>query len=349
MNDVETYPKNIKSLLFRGFLAHRMKIGGLQVTFKTLSENERELIEFLQPVPARRFLFDVVHSIFMIDEVNLLEERSRTSKFGKLVKAFTSLDKEVLSRISEEMRKLATWYFYEVRNIFRYSLESESRTIWPSYRIKALNDPGMTGILGTDRVGLNLHQVHWRVHNELEDKNIEQKSHWSVAKFLAAAWVGSREIQKVENREKLVEEETDRIKKRILDGETDFNRGHQLEETVQELERQIKGQKDEFDLFVEKEECKQKTEKVSRILRDQIFSNELFKHRKDEIYVIGDDEFVEKDEMDLVVKALSAVNKGSLRAELKLSEEEKVKLIEKIRSEVLVEIERTYGNVISKA
>jgi len=344
------YPTNIRNLLFKGFLTTRVSFADITLVLKTVNEAERDKTLFYsgEGNTKEAVIRQVMYSIFLVDDVNLLDLRNDPLRLDPIKKLFMSMNKEFLTVVLEKLARLNAWYFFEMRNIYRFSLERESRLIWPSVKMCPMNDSRITGIPGTDTIGVNVHQMQWRVYNELEDHEVLLKGIWQQAKFIASAVAGSKAIQKVNEHDKMAQEENERIKKRILRGEVGYTREDLVNETIDELERQIRGEKDEFDRFVEEEELTQKMQKVKMALRESIFSQEIFKLRDRDTYVIGDEEFEQLDEVKILDTAIDAVNRGSIRAELKMNHEQKLVVIGQVKTEVKEEIEVKYGELAGK-
>ena len=280
--------KDVEPLLFRGFLTAHAEVNGISFVFKSLNHHEFDLLKFsggfdgeFSQAAWGTFL---AYCVFMIDGVNILPERERW--LSKVRQIFTSLPIDAMARIIRhigEVNRRATAAVYLTE---AYAMETTSRYRWLQVKGLDLSSISVTGIDGTQRLGLNTGQYVWRAINNIEDRNEEHERDWEHAKFIGSCFAG-KGLQKVYNQDirRRREEREDRMtrKDKILRkwvlGE-DVTDGvvagpgfalavpRTVEELTTQLENDIRGEKDWHDRVVEDHEARVKAAVVER--REQI-------------------------------------------------------------------------------
>jgi hypothetical protein len=257
----------LEDLLYRGFIAIKVRVGNANFVFKNINHFEYDLVtlksglkedpEYLSNFYSN-YLF---YSIYMIDGINMLTRREEIySEYFDLFKSFPSIffkkifdDIEILNDDTTKCLKL----------VEPYSYEQESRYNWEFKKKVPLNSPIQTGILGTDLLGLNQFQSYWTFLNLREDKKENFESNYSLFKFLAS-FENSKEVKKIDSLDQARREDEKKRRKKIIMQGTDYEENVQYinraddgtEAILEELERQIKGtSKDDHDRAIEEYEA----------------------------------------------------------------------------------------------
>lgn len=146
-----------------------------------------------------------------------------------------------------------------------------------------MNSSNATGIVGSDKLGLNQFQKFWMVLNINEDNSESFEEKYSLAKFLAS-FTDPKGVKKIESADKVRKEEEADKKERLrvigtdeevkfLSGPTDTRKG-----IVAELEKQMRGEKDEHDVAIEEYE---KNLRMNMLSQMQEMKNIRDKKRKE--------------------------------------------------------------------
>ncbi len=123
------------------------------------------------------------------------------------------------------------------------------------------NDPKITGMAGTDLIGLNDYQYIWISIMSREDKEFQRHLHNEAAKLVAAT-NSPKFVEKLEKHERSIEKDRDKKRQRLVEGIETTEDGYELkiarttDELSTQLQQQIKGEKDEHDLSIEMHEKK---------------------------------------------------------------------------------------------
>jgi hypothetical protein len=262
--------KDVEPLLFRGFLTVSATINGVQFVFKSLNQHEMALLRFMHPdgkATARFWNLFLAYGVFMVDGINVLPDREK--HVPKIADMFGELQPAVKNRIIWHISEVNRRASNAVALTECYATERYSRYRWYQLQSLDMTTTAITGIAGTDRLGLNWGQLVWRALNKIEDLNDLQEQTWEHAKFIGSCMAG-KGISKVyaqdtERRNKAKAETTarkDKILRQVLLGENPEEaeakaRGAVLvtartvEELASQLERDLSGKKDWHDLVVD--------------------------------------------------------------------------------------------------
>lgn len=188
--------KDVEPILFKGFVYAPAVVGDSHVVFKSLNHHEFELLSLLGDEASVLFL---AYSCLFIDGNNCLTDRSKV----------LPLLREAFSGISDSLRQHLVLQLGELNRRARiatelteaYSQESYSRIRWAQMHGLDLTSTAVSGIVGTETLGLNYAQLTWRALNYYQDIADDTERGWENAKFIASASAG-KGMQKVYNEDK---------------------------------------------------------------------------------------------------------------------------------------------------
>jgi hypothetical protein len=277
--------RDCEPLLFKGFVYQSASINDVPFVFKSLNHHEFELIRLtaggLRGVKATRRFYDLflAYGVLAIDGQFILPERDRflpdvADFFAEMV---GGARQQVVRQLSELNRRAAV----AVTLSEAYATEAYSRHRWSQLKGVDLTQPAVTGLPGTERLGLNWGQLAWVAFNRYEDLKFDLESNWENTKFVAGAFAGKginsvhasdRNRRKDERRER--RERKDRILRHAIYG-TDINAtthdGQQIvvantvEQLADQLERDLRGEKDWHDRVVHHHEQQSQREHQNRM------------------------------------------------------------------------------------
>jgi hypothetical protein len=256
----------LEDLLYRGFVALKVRVGNANFVFKNINHFEYDLVTLKSglkedPEYLSNFYCNYLfYSIYMIDGINMLTRREEIySEYFDLFKSFPAI---FFKKIFDDIEVLNDETTRCLKLVEPYSYETESRYNWEYKKNTPLNSPTQTGILGTDLLGLNQFQSYWTVLNIREDKKETFESNYSLVKFLAS-FENSKEVRKIDGLDKARREDEEKRRTKIRMQGTDHEDKVQhinkaddgTEAILEELERQIKGtDKDDHDKAIEEYE-----------------------------------------------------------------------------------------------
>ncbi len=267
--------KDVVGMLFRGFLTKTADINGALFVFKSLNQNEFDLIRLMtgmvdDTVPSRFWDVFLAHAVFLVDGQNVLVDRQRV--IPQLTKRFQEMLPQAKSMIVRHLSELNRRAGQATIMTEAYAYESYSRYRWAQFQGLDLTSPAANGVPGTELLGLNWAQLTWRALNYYEDIGAAYERDWENAKFIGSCMAG-KGVQKVYNRDhdrhrKEAEERIarkDRILRHLIEGapmddNVTIRNGQTVvvaqtvEQLADQLDRTLRGEKDWHDEVVDAHE-----------------------------------------------------------------------------------------------
>ena len=277
--------RDVEPILFRGFLYITAEVNDVSFVFKSLNSHEFERLGlYCQGKSPRQFdnAF-LAFGVFMVDGVNILVDREQW--ITELAATFDSLEDGARRKIVRYLSEINRRANRATRLVEVYSLEATSRLRWAQYYNLDLMSTAITGVSGTEHLGLNWGQLTWLAVNFFEDRRGSSEQEWENAKFIASAMTGSKGMAKVNAQDKQRRERDekerfvrrDQILREVVLGETassDPKKGgpvvvaRSVDELATQLEKDLKGEKDFHDLVVDAHERRIREAQQAR--RDQL-------------------------------------------------------------------------------
>jgi hypothetical protein len=287
MKNYERY-KDLEHLLFKGFIPYKLKVGNLNLVFKSINELELEKINLMSGLEKDpKYVYNIhinylFYSIFMIEGTNILAYRDKY--YSDIYNIFNNLPFNLIKKIFNKLEDLAKRTNNCTPLVESYSYETVSRYTWRYKKGTPINGSIHTGITGTDTLGLNEFQKYWVALNLKEDRQNTFDEQYSLAKFLAS-FTNSKAVKQIEDKERISKEEEDNRRERIrvvgteeeikyLSGPTDTREG-----IVEELNKQMRGEKDDHDRFIEEYEKNLKMNMFKQMKQMKKMKDERVKHQ----------------------------------------------------------------------
>lgn len=269
--------KDVEPMLFRGFLTQAIEMNGVNFVFKTLNHHEFDLIrlstafEASKPIQQKFWNRFLAFGVFMVDGINILPDRDHW--IPKIAKMFGELPGPVRNRIVRYQSELNRRAANAITITECYATERFSRYRWLQVHGIDMTATALTGISGTDRLGMNWAQLMWRALNRIEDQRQGIEHEWDNAKFIGSCSAG-KGIQKVYNqdttrRQKEREElmaRKDMLLRHVILGEPLVEQAQTsgavwvtaktVEELTKQLEADLRGEKDWHDAVVDQYESR---------------------------------------------------------------------------------------------
>lgn len=341
--DVDVAYKNIEKMITFGFLSVRMSFFNHDLLIKNITDKEYSQIESMcsEKHKDKRLFLNLAFSTQAIDGINLLADREISLK--KLIEFYRKIAVVPVIKIIETINDLNTKYSDSINFLEGFSYSERSRYLWSAVDIN--NRSSYWGIKGLDGVGINSVQENWAVIN----KKIDEEERYTRDFNLTLLIVGAQNHKSAKTISKNYEfhkNELDELRKEITKYGYNKRREEEnlkkrdkwtaplntKEDLVRELYRQMRGDKDKHDLFMDKWILQQKykaemakrnvinlqtdfKKKMEDIDLDQLEPSrpvtneeldEILSHKKDnknKSYMEAD---IQKDKRDRVFRKLSA-------------------------------------------
>jgi hypothetical protein len=278
--------KDVEPLLFKGFLYVPAEINGASFVFKSLNHHEFEMLSLLAPIDGTRkalkrfYSMFLAYGVFMIEGENILVDRERW--LSNIVTEFDSMGDDVVGKIVRHLSEINRRANKAVILTEAYVMEFTSRNRWAQLRGLDLTSTSVTGIRGTNTLGMNWGQLTWRALNYYEDLKDQAELDWENAMFIASSMAG-KGMNRVRSQDKRRREQEregrlerrDKILRFAVLGEPMDQPGDNVpmmvartvEELAVQLEKDLKGEKDWHDLVVEAHERKAQEERQAQLGR----------------------------------------------------------------------------------
>lgn len=214
----------LEKYLFTGFLTSSANILDRTFVFKSLNHNEIRNLDFFRPL--RKSSLDVkisfrssfiAHSIIFIDGENVLHDRmNHIRKLMETIgKVPSGIQEEMINNLSSlNSRANRLHPLTEV-----YAHENRSRFKWLHVQSAPINSSIITGISGTESLGMNYCQQMWVALNRLLDSRDRVEAEWSNAKFIGGCFAG-KGMRTIEEKDKARKEkeslELQELKSKVL-------------------------------------------------------------------------------------------------------------------------------------
>lgn len=290
MNVKDAYA-NIEKIITYGFLPLGIRYKGHTFILKTITDKEFAFMTFL----AGDDLIDLAkyrlaYSTYMVDGVNYLEDR--TKQLPKLLSFYEKLPTpffKVLSSISNDIHEK---YLESINYLEGFSYTPRSRHLWNVLQGNIPSNGLYHGISGTSNIGINIIQENWMIINKGLDSEEEYEIQFRLSLMVASSFSskGAKEMgSRFDFHKKELEELRQEIckygydKKRVLSKKQENQWAQPIqsrEDLVRELNRQMSGDQDKHDLFInewikKQEERADQARKAAEERRDQFRSTVL--------------------------------------------------------------------------
>lgn len=262
---------DVEAMLFRGFLTLPAELNGVPVVFKTLNTQEHDLTELYtsftdaEDSEKQRTAYFLAYSVFLFNRINILADRE--AYLPMLVDEFLDLPKYLTELLLRRLSRLNHRATETIEKIEAYSFGASSRQNWYAYRGCTLNDQRVTGICGTENLGVNYHQKLWIFHNTTEDIQQEYERDRELAKFQASVHA-PKGIKRIDAKDRDRRRKDERRKESLYMGEgksavtSEGPNGEikvsdeSVDDLLVQMKRSIEGQKDFHDHVIEAHEAR---------------------------------------------------------------------------------------------
>jgi hypothetical protein len=224
----------------------------------------------------------------MINGYNFLIDRN--SNISKLISFYNNIAVTSVQNIMDSVNEVYKEYIDSLDFLEGFCYSDKSRVLWNIY--KGSNNVSLCGIEGIANLGINSTQESWIVINRQLDEEEEYNKDFRLSLMVASSMNG-KGCQKIESQYDFHKRELEELRKdiikygydkrRVLKSKEE-NKGWAVplktrEDMVRELNRQMSGDKDKHDVFVDDwikkqkekvEETKRLSEEKQKIFRDKV-------------------------------------------------------------------------------
>ena len=210
---------DLEQYLYVGFLTSPAIVQEKSFVFKTMNSYELRNIQFMRlsgsSLPESDSGFRsafIAYSLLMIDGNNAIYERPR--HINRLIKAISKLPTKMQDSVLENLTALNERAALLLPLVEVYAYENRSRYRWLQIKGNPIHSTIITGIPGTDELGMNVCQQTWVAINKVIDRNEEMEKDWQNAKFIGSCFAG-KGMRSIEEKDKM-RKEKDRVDREDL-------------------------------------------------------------------------------------------------------------------------------------
>lgn len=299
---------DVKHLVFKGFIPQPLTLGGVPLVLKSLSPTEMEIVllsaggnEGPLSERSRRAAY-IGHALWMIEGRSVLS--CREDFIDLWLDEVWGFGTQVLSFLYQEVNMLNSRAANAFKLLEAFSYTAESRMRWKA--LNGLPPWSAGGIEGAQGLGLNSHQEFWAALNMKEDLHERFESEYSLAKFVVSPHISKQAASQLKGQDEFRQKEEQSRRERVLN-EVDGRAGEgpkiarTTEELLDQMNRWVRGEKDEHDLEIEKLEQRIRDEIAEK---ERIYQEYLEKAKdleKDDV-LAASSEVVSAEEMERRMK-----------------------------------------------
>jgi len=260
MSRLTTRYEDVESMLFQGFVSTRCSIQGVPIVLKTLTEMEASLVllqgEDLSTDWRTHTAYYLAYSTLFFNRQLVLPVRD--DWLPELADSYLEFSDRVLVTLLRSLRRLNQRSTQALLKVQAYTYGAASRERWLGLNGTPLCDPRVTGIRGSEYLGLNYHQRLWTYLNVHDDINENYMLNYGLAKFQVSPHA-PKEIQKMDRRDatRIKDRQSKRDalfhgrKNPLAEGESVRVSAESPQELLEQMERTMRGEKDFHDLVIE--------------------------------------------------------------------------------------------------
>lgn len=258
---------DVQELIVPGFLSQKVTIGGTRISLRSPNPGDFYLTKHRADFnsDSKNWICWMLASLtWMIDGHVVLGQPNIAPEIYKM---YRKMGAESIACLMSIATGLFSRLDKGVKAISSFCLEDTSRFLWKQCGGVLPASPSVTGVPGSDQIGLNSVQKIWITFNLLEDQKTKDLAAWSYAKFVASASnpkgvkrLDGSEQARVQREKDVRQEERDIFYYRavgVLDENNLLSDGSKLmkqassrEELVDEYQRWVLGDDDFHDMVV---------------------------------------------------------------------------------------------------
>lgn len=250
--------RGVSDLIYRGFLTTKAQVGDVHIVLKSLNHRELASIQDRCPLQGHSSYFEIFEALFLSYAIYIMDGENlligRPQNIEEMLPAMREVPQNIRLGLLRELLILQRAQDTALLNLEAYSYTGESRHNWGAYRGQIICDSRLTGVAGTDTLGLNTHQTAWVYLNQQEDIRLEAEQQWAFVKFVASA-SNPKGVKKIDSQDKARQKKLREDRDRVIQGNL-YKGPHRIEpKTVDDLHRQLRadleGTKDLHDRIIE--------------------------------------------------------------------------------------------------
>lgn len=257
--------QRVEQILFKGYLEANLYLDWLKAVWSLRSLNHLDFDLIYQyalrdthPLSIQRWT--VLFATTMIDHNSYLTaSRKNPRELIHFICALSAPQLLTLYRVCLGLQRAVT---REQVKVEAFTYGAMSNRYWAAYRHLPLNSPAVTGREGTELLGLNYGQIFWSFVHAHKEKRDQDETAWENA-LLSIAAQSPKDYRQSVSQVRRRQEERSRAERALYEGrpyDAVIPEGQTetmviaqtAEQLLEQMERAVRGEKDQHDLAVER-------------------------------------------------------------------------------------------------
>ena len=207
--------EDLTTLLTTGFLTHKCSLGGSVIAIRILNTADNFFLAncVYDKNEAQWMLWTISRAVWMIDGFIFLGEKNYAHYVYQQIQ---HLPRKMITRLFRLVVKLTRKVSEQHSLVEAFFYEEQSRSLWSQIKHLALPSDKVSGIIGSETIGINHIQRIWVSLNNYRDTVIEERKEWANAKFIASA-SAPKGVDKINKKEQSALQQEENTRKRFLD------------------------------------------------------------------------------------------------------------------------------------
>lgn len=322
---VEEAYKHIEEIIVQGFLAERVPVEGHNFVLKNITDKEYSLMTkiFPEEKTPEMFLTHLCYCIVFIDDINLLVQRK--NGFFPTVCFLRQFPEIMIRRLFSLVNTINQQYLDSLDYLEGFCYTPRSRYLWNV--LGTTERDYYTGIEGSSLVGMNNVQENWISINKKMDEEERYGRDFNLTLMVTAS-NNYKSARMISRNYEFHKKELDGLRQDIAKYGYDRKRVQEQtkkaqwtppiksrEDLVRELYKQMRGEKDQHDIFIEKWIKKQK-EKAEEAKKRAEKKQDDFKKKIEDIDTsqVEESRPVSSEELEKILKKTKGTKSNFMSA-----------------------------------
>lgn len=339
--ELERAYSNIEDIITYGFLCRGLCYKNSTIILKTISDKEYKLIPFYTPDQTDNLsLCRLAFSTFMVNGSNFLIDRNKN--IPDLINFYKDISVTAFSKILADTNNLHKEYLDSLNFLEGFCYTDRSRVLWNIY--SGVNNLNFYGIEGSNNLGINSTQESWVAINRQLDSEEDYNREFRLSLMVASS-MNSKGCKKIESSYEFHKKELEELREEIAKYGYDKRRilkkkeekdGWAIplktrEDIVRELNREMSGDMDKHDTFIDNwiKEQKEKAEEAKRLAEEKQKAYRAKINKDIDFSKMEDSRMATPEEVKRIMskKVISGVTRPSDPLERKYSTEEVIRKV----------------------
>lgn len=211
----ESLYSDLRDLILNGFISHKVKLSGSVFAIRNLNNADNVYLTncSYSEDDNEWKVWVVARALWMVDGLLLLGEKNSAYFAYQRLK---DLSKNTINRIFSLVIQLTKKANEQYKKIEPFTIEKASRALWLQCKHIPIPSDRISGVIGSETLGINLAQRLWVSLNTQQDEIEKERKEWGNAKFVASAQ-SPKGVEKINKKEQSAKEQDEIRKKRFLD------------------------------------------------------------------------------------------------------------------------------------